>query len=50
MLRSRFVAARGVEANPSIRPTAIGKNLTRAITTTFGSSPKPNQMISRGAR
>ena len=49
MLRSRFVAARGVEANPSMSPTAIGKNVTRAITTTLGSSPKPNQMISSGA-
>ena len=49
MLRSRFVAARGVEAKPSIRPTAIGKKVTRAITTTLGSSPKPNQMISSGA-
>ena len=28
---------------------AIGKNVTNAITTTFGSSPNPNQMISSGA-
>ena len=49
MLRSRLVAACGVEAKPSISPTATGKNVTSAITTTLGSSPKPNQMISSGA-
>jgi hypothetical protein len=49
MLRSRLVACRSVAAKPSIRPTAIGKNVTSAITTTFGSSPNPNQMISSGA-
>ena len=49
MLRSRLVAAGGVEAKPSISPTATGKNVTSAITTTLGSSPKPNQMISSGA-
>ena len=49
MLRSRLVACRSVAANPSISPTAIGKNVTSAITTTFGSSPNPNQMISSGA-
>ena len=49
MLRSRFVAARGVEAKPSISPMATGKKVTSAITTTLGSRPKPNQMISSGA-
>ena len=49
MLRSRLVACRSVAANPSIRPMAIGKNVTSAITTTFGNSPNPNQMISSGA-
>ena len=49
MLRSRLVAWRSVAANPSISPMAIGKNVTSAITTTFGSSPNPNQMISSGA-
>ena len=41
MLRSRLVACRSVAANPSISPTAIGKNVTRAITTTFGQQPEP---------
>jgi hypothetical protein len=49
MLRSRLVACRSVAANPSMSPTVIGKNVTRAITTTFGNSPNPNQMISNGA-
>ena len=49
MLRSRLVACRGVAPNPSIRPTATGKKVTSAITTTLGSSPKPNQMMSSGA-
>src|ERR671917_33516 len=49
MLRSRLVAWRSVAANPSMSPTVIGKNVTRAITTTFGNRPNPNQMISSGA-
>ena len=49
MLRSRLVAWRSVAANPSISPMAMGKNVTSAITTTFGSSPNPNQMINSGA-
>ena len=49
MLRSRLVAWRSVAANPSMSPMAIGKNVTSAITTTFGSSPNPNQMINSGA-
>ena len=49
MLRSRLVAWRSVAANPSMSPMAIGKNVTSAITTTLGSSPNPNQMISSGA-
>jgi len=49
MLRNRLVAWRSVAANPSMRPIAMGKNVTSAITTTFGRSPNPNQMIKSGA-
>ena len=49
MLRISAPASRSVAANPSIRPIATGKNVTRAMTSTFGSRPKPNQMIISGA-
>ncbi|WJD96333.1 hypothetical protein [Streptomyces antimycoticus] len=36
-------------AKPAARFAASGKNVVSVTTSIFGGSPKPNQMISRGA-
>ena len=43
------MASAVVDAKPSSRATVIGKNVTRTMTRTFGSSPKPNHTTSSGA-
>ena len=49
IVRNRFIASCSVLAKPSSSATTIGKNVTRMTTSTFGSRPKPNQMIMSGA-
>jgi hypothetical protein len=49
MLRSSRVASLPAAPNPSMSPTASGKNVTSATTSIFGQSPNPNQITTSGA-
>src|SRR5699024_4689622 len=49
MLRSNAEASLSARAKPSTSPMVTGKKVTKATTRILGSSPKPNQMIIKGA-
>ena len=50
MERKRSISSGSVEVSPSLVLIAIGKKQNSVTTITFGAMPKPNQMISSGAR
>ncbi len=49
VVRAKSITSRSALLNPAILDTTMGKKESRNTSSSFGVSPKPNQMMKRGA-